>query len=144
MNAIDLIAVVYTGISVARGRRRGLADESYRLLRMGVAFGAGCGLYGLVSGALGHLLSLAPAVSGPVGFAGTVGGAWLLLRALKKRLTVWIAARFAPQQEVGGMIAGGLRALVLTMSVLATGVLAGGGGLVATSWLARIARFFVE
>lgn len=144
MNVIDLLSAAYIGISAARGRKRGLADESYRLLRLGVAFGAGCGLYGLVSGAIESLLSLAPTVSGPVGFAGTVGGAWMLLRGLKQKLTAWVAVRFAPHQAVGGMIAGGLRALLMALSALATGILAGGEGVVATSWLARVARFFVE
>lgn len=144
MNLLDLGGLAYISIAAARGRKRGLADESYRLLRLGTAFGAGCGLHELVHGLLERVLALAPSYSGPLAFAGTVGGAWLLLRALKRTLTAWIAARFPAQQAMGGMVAGGLRGLVMTLSVLATGLLAGGGGPVARSWLARLAAVFVE
>ena len=144
MNLIDLGAVAYTGFSAARGRRRGLADESYRLLRLGVAFGAGCGLFSLVHGLVAKVLSLDHTQSGPLVFVGTVGGTWLLLRSLKKKFTAWVATRFAAHQAIGGLVAGGLRGLLLTLSVLVTGVLAGGGGAVTDSWLARLARFFVE
>ncbi len=144
MNGLDLLGAGYIAFSAWRGRRRGLADEAYRLLRLGVAFGTGCGLYGLVSDGLGRLLSLAPALSGPLGFAGTVGGTWLLLRALRRKLAEWIGARFPTHQATGGLIAGGLRGFTLTMSVMATGVLAGGGGPVAGSWLGQIAAWLVS
>ena len=144
MNLLDLGGLAYISFSAARGRKRGLADESYRLLRLGTAFGAGCGLHELVHDLISRVLSIAPAYSGPLAFAGTVGGTWMLLRTLKRKLTEWIATRFPDHQAVGGLVAGGLRGLVMTLSVLVTGILAGGGGPVAQSWLARIAAVFVE
>jgi hypothetical protein len=58
---------------------------------LGTAFGAGCGLHELVHDLISRVLSIAPAYSGPLAFAGTVGGTWMLLRTLKRKLTEWIA-----------------------------------------------------
>lgn len=125
MNAVDLVAAAYVAYGAARGRRRGLADEAYRLLRVGVSFAAGCGLYGLVSDLLKKALALGADVSGPLAFVATMAGAWSLLRFLRKWLMAWIAARFAPHAAVGGAVAGGIRTLVWTLALVSAFHLAG-------------------
>lgn len=125
MNIADIIAGAYVAFGAWRGRARGLADEGYRLLRLGVAFAAGCGLYGVVSGLLKHAISMAGDVSAPVAFAGTVGGTWWLLSALKKKVIAVLAARFAPYAQIGGAVAGGVRTLLLVLSIVGVFHLAG-------------------
>lgn len=125
MNIVDLVSGAYVAYGAARGRKRGLADEAYRLLRIGISFAAGCGLYGLVSDLLRQVLSLGADVSGPVGFVAIVAGAWSLLRFARKRLTAWIAVRFASHASLGGAIAGGLRTAVWVLSLVSAFHLAG-------------------
>ena len=128
MNLLDAMIAAYVAYGANRGRQRGLADESYRLFRLAIAFGAGCGLYGLVSDALGKALSLGSVESGPVAFVATTLGAWALLRSLKGRFVAFVAARYAKHSAVGGAIAGGLRNLILSLSGLITAHLAGRNG----------------
>ena len=56
MSPVDIIAGAYVAYGVYRGIRRGLAEESYRLIRLAGALGASCGLYGWVSHAIEGLL----------------------------------------------------------------------------------------
>lgn len=125
MSIVDLISAAYVAYGAARGKKRGLADEAYRLLRVGVSFAAGCGLYGLVSDLLKQVLSMGSDVSGPVGFAATMGGAWALLRFAKQKLTAWITARFAPHAALGGAVAGGIRSMVWVLALVSMFHLAG-------------------
>lgn len=125
MNIIDLISAAYVAFGAIRGRKRGMADEAYRLLRIGVSFLAGCGLYGLVSDLLKQVLAMGGDVSGPVGFVAIMAGAWSLLRFARKRLTAWIALRFASHASLGGAIAGGLRTAVWVLSLVSAFHLAG-------------------
>jgi hypothetical protein len=125
VNVVDLISAAYVAFGAVRGRKRGLADEAYRLLRVGISFAAGCGLYGLMSDLLKNVLSLGADVSGPVGFVATMAGAWALLRMAKRRLTAWIAARFASHAAIGGAVAGGIRSLVWVLALVSAFHLAG-------------------
>ena len=125
MSPVDLIAAAYVAYGAARGRKRGLADESYRLLRVGLSFVAGCGLYGLVSGFLKQVLSVGADVSGPVGFVATMAGAWALLRLVRQRLTAWIGTRFSRHAAVGGAVAGALRTLIWVLALVSAFHLAG-------------------
>lgn len=117
MNPVDVIAAAYIAFGAWRGRMRGLADEGYRLVRLLIAFVAGCGLYGVVSGALKQAFSLAGGVSAPLAFVLTVGIAWWFTRWIKKTITTLIAARFMKHEKLGGLIAGGLRVLIIVISV---------------------------
>lgn len=122
---VDLVAGAYVVYGTVRGRKRGLADESFRLVRFAVALAAGCGLYGLISQGAERLLSLAGDISAPVVFAGTVGGSWWLLRALKHRFKAWVGARFMPYARAGGAVAGGLRTALVVLGAVGVLTLAG-------------------
>ncbi|HMP75209.1 MAG TPA: CvpA family protein [Kiritimatiellia bacterium] len=141
MNTIDLISALYVAFGAWRGRARGLADEGFRLLRMAVAFAAGCGLYGLVSGLLKKLLSLGGDISGPMGFALTLGGAWYLLGLAKKSFAAFLTARFAPHAALGGAIAGALRTLLIVLSVVGVLNLSNQDGVSGGSVVSRIAEW---
>ena len=141
MNITDLISAVYVAYGAWRGRARGLADEGFRFLRMAVAFVAGCGLYGLISDALKKLLSLGGDVSGPLGFALTLGGAWYVLSFVKKSFAAFLAARFATHAALGGAIAGGLRTLLIVLSVVGLLNLSNRDGVSGGSVVSRIAEW---
>lgn len=143
MSAADLIAAAYVAYGAWRGRARGLADEGFRLLRLAVSFAAGCGLYGAVSGLLTRVLSLGGDVSGPVGFVGVMGGSWFLLRKLKNNLTALLAARFARQARIGGLVAGGLRTLLIVLSVVGVLSLAGREELSGRSIVGRLSAWMM-
>lgn len=117
MSAVDLIAAAYIAFGIWRGRMRGLADEGYRLIRMLLAFVAGCGLYGFISALLKKLFSMTGGISAPLAFIIALGGAWWLTRTLKKTLATLLAARFAKYSKVGGMIAGGVRLFLVVLSI---------------------------
>lgn len=144
MSPLDGIAAAYVAFGAWRGRARGMAEEGYRLFRMAVAFAAGCGLYGVISGLLEKVVSIGGDVSGPVGFVGVVGGSWFLLSRLRNGIKAWLAARFADRAQIGGMAAGGLRALIVVLSIVGVLNLAGrdevkGRSVVGTlsSWVLR-------
>lgn len=125
MNFIDGVTAAYMAFGVWRGRARGLADEGYRLTRMIIAYAFGCGLYGVISGALKRLLSVGGDVSGPASFVVVVGGTWYLTRFIKKGLTAFLAARYARYAKLGGMIAGAVRSLLVVLSIVGVFHLAG-------------------
>ena len=143
MILVDALAAAYVAYGVMRGRKRGLPDEAYRLLRFGTAFAAGCGLYGLVSDIIGKILSLAGDVAAPLAFVGTVGGAWWLLRVVKQSFLAWSSARFAPFIQTGGAVAGGLRTALVVLSIVATFSMAerapGHAAVSRETWVGRIA-----
>ncbi len=138
MNLMDALVAAYVGFGAYRGRSRGLAQEAYRLLRIGVALVAGCGLFGLVSDGIGKLVHLGPALSGPVSFLATTVGAWSVLRVLREKFLNMMETRFAGLAQIGGAIAGGLRTLALATGAMITAHLAGSDGLLADSWLGRL------
>lgn len=125
MNVVDLLAAASVAGGALRGRKRGLADEAYRLLRVGISFAAGCGLYGFVSDLLGKVLSLGGDVSGPMGFIATMGGTWSVLRLLRQKLQSLVDAHLARHAAVGGAVAGGIRAFVWVLAILSAFHLAG-------------------
>lgn len=145
---IDAVSAAYVACGVYRGRKRGLSDEAYRLLRLGGAFASGCGLHGLVSGGLDRILSLGGGVSGPVAFVGTMAGSWWALRLVKRRFLEWAAARFEPYIRIGGAVAGGLRAAILALSLLGAFSLAthapGHDVVQQGSWMGRFAAWIVQ
>ncbi|MCO5060428.1 MAG: CvpA family protein [Kiritimatiellae bacterium] len=118
MNLVDALSVLYVAFGAWRGRARGLADEGFRLLRMGVAFLMGCGIYGWISSLLKKALSLGGDVSGPIGFLAVLLGTWFLFRFMKKSLIAFVAARFTRVAGLGGAIAGGIRTLLIVLSVV--------------------------
>lgn len=123
---LDILTAAFVAVGVAWGRRSGLQKESYRLLRLVTALAVGCGFYGLISRGLEKLLSRLGAVSAPLAFAIAVGGAWWILRVAKRRYMAWVGERFEPYTRPGGAIAGGLRAFLLALVVMATLNLTGG------------------
>lgn len=143
MNLLDGLVAVYVAYGAQRGRKRGLAEEAYRLLRVGVALIAGCGLYGLVSDLIGKVLATGSEISGPVGFVATMVGAWSLLRVLRARVVAWVTAKYQPYAAVGGAVAGGLRNLTLALSAMITAQLAGRSGFLAESGLGKLIAMLV-
>jgi len=145
VNVIDGLAVAYMAFGAWRGRARGSADEGYRLIRMGIAYAFGCGLYEVISQALKSLLSLGGNVAGPVGFVGVIGGAWYLTRFVKKDLTAFLAARFASHARLVGAIAGGARTLLVALSIVGVFHLAGNAPgrdqVSEDSWVGRVASW---
>lgn len=145
MNRVDIVSTLWTAAGALRGWKRGLSDEAYRLVRLGVAFGAGCGLYGAVSRLLGRIFSTEHGATSAVGFVGTMAGAWWILHAVRKGFTAWIASRWPKQQAVGGAIAGGLRALVAAMGAVAAWLLAtDASGVAENTVMGRIVSVFIH
>lgn len=138
MSPVDGIVAVYVAYGVYRGRARGLADEAYRLLRVGVALLAGCGLYGVVSDLISRVIYTGDAVSGPVGFVATMLGTWSVLRVVRTKFTAALETRFAGLAEAGGAMAGGLRTAVMASSAMITAVLAGHENWLGHSWLGSL------
>jgi hypothetical protein len=141
MQMLDLISAAYVAYGAWRGRARGLAEEGYRLFRMAVAFAAGCGLYGLISKLLAGLLSVGGDVSGPIGFVSVMGGSWYALRVLKAKLTAFLSSRFAAQARIGGLVAGGLRTLIIVLSIAGVLNLAGREDVSERSVVSRVAAW---
>lgn len=135
MNPVDGIVAAYVAFGVYRGKARGLADESFRLVRVGVAMLAGCGLYGVVSDLIGKVIYAGDAVSGPVGFVGTMLATWSVLRVVRTKFVNLLETRYAGLAQLGGAIAGGLRTAVLSSSAMITAVLAGHENWLGGSWL---------
>ncbi len=144
MSLLDGIAAAYVAFGAWRGRARGLSEEGYRLFRMAVAFAAGCGLYGLISGALERLLSIGGEVSGPVGFVGVMGGSWFLLSKLRTGIKTWLSARFASFARVGGAVSGALRALIIALSIVGVLNLAGRDEVKGRSVVGTISSWVME
>jgi hypothetical protein len=141
MHLLDLIFGAFVAYGAWRGRARGLADEGYRLFRMAVAFTAGCGLYGLISKLLAGLLSVGGDVYGPIGFVSVMGGSWYALRVLKAKLTAFLSSRFAAQARIGGLVAGGLRTLIIVLSIAGVLNLAGREDVSERSVVSRVAAW---
>jgi hypothetical protein len=114
MNLFDIVSVLGVGSAAARGWRRGLAVEGYRLFRMVVALVAGTSLYGGLSDLLGRVAGIQSSWADPAMFLGVSFGAWSLLR----RLRAWSEARLAaalPARTLalGGAVAAGIKALAV-------------------------------
>lgn len=143
MNLLDGLVAAYVAYGAYRGRARGLGEEAYRLLRVGVALVAGCGLYEIVGDLLSRVVSLGTQFSGPVGFLGTMIGTWSVLRVAKEKMVTWLSTRYVALAETGGAIAGGLRNLVLVSGAMITAHLAGRSEFMADSWVGRLISVLV-
>ena len=96
---------------------RGFGDEVFRLVRLGTAYLAGCGLYETVGNGLDRLF--APAVSDTVGFIVSFVGAYALVRLARRKLVATVAARFRGSAvALGGAVAGALRAGVVATTLM--------------------------
>ncbi|HEY8240500.1 MAG TPA: CvpA family protein [Kiritimatiellia bacterium] len=144
MTALDAITLGYMGFSAWRGRKRGLADETYRLTRVATALLAGCGLYGAISHGIDALVHLAPGVSDTVGFVASFAGAFALLRAARRRLIDWVHARVrGPALALGGALAGAVRAVVIIVTIVtALRISPVENASAERSWIGRIASVF--
>lgn len=144
MNAVDLVSGAYVVYGALRGLKRGLADEAYRLIRVGVALVAGCGLYDWLSQGLESLLNLAPGISDTTGFIATFAGAFAALRLGRRKLTEWIRAKAGPRVEaLGGSVAGLFRAgVALTALMTALHLSPADTRSADESWIGKIAGVF--
>lgn len=144
MNLVDLIAAAYVAYGAWRGRARGLPYEGFHLLRMAVAMGAGCGLYGLVSRALDGMLSLSPGASGAAGFVGVTAATWGILYMLKTRVMAFIAARAGERAALGGAVAGGIRRLLIVIGLVGVfSMTEPEAGRAGTSLVGRVASWII-
>lgn len=114
MSIPDILSLAYMGYGAVRGLKRGLAREVSRLVQIGGAFIAGCGLYDVVGNLLDAVLPLGRGFAGLVAFVATGGGVWALIYRFRRLLESWLTARLAKaQQAIGGLIAGVSRAIVI-------------------------------
>jgi len=143
MSPVDGIVAVYVAYGVYRGRARGLAEEAYRLVRVGVALLAGCGLYSVVSDLISKVIYAGDAVSGPVGFVATMLGTWSVLRVVRTKFVNLLETKYAGLAQTGGAIAGGLRTAVLAFSAMITAFLAGHENWLGHSWLGSLLHHVV-
>lgn len=125
VNFLDGLAIAYVAFAAWRGRANGVAKEGFRLIRVALAFGAGVGLYGLIRDILTRALSLGVDVTGPVGFLAVMVGTWYAVRGLRDIIQAWLSARFSSHSPIAGAIAGGIRALVIVISIVGVTALAG-------------------
>ena len=127
MNGFDLLAVIGLGWSARRGYRRGLSEELFRLLRLGLALLAGTGLYHGVAGGLAAITPLSEGLSQSIGFAGSTVGVWLLLSRLRRLLRRTVEDRVAAGwAQTGGAILATAKSLLAIVGIVATAYVGSG------------------
>ncbi|HMP90859.1 MAG TPA: CvpA family protein [Kiritimatiellia bacterium] len=115
MNGFDYIALAALVSAALRGYRQGLAAEFYRLLRLSVALLAGTSLYSMVGDLITNVLNIKASLADPAMFVGISVTVWSLLRRFRLWLEAWLRARVTGKyQAMGGALAAGLKALLLT------------------------------
>jgi hypothetical protein len=125
-NLIDAAAAAYVGLATWRGRRRGLAYELPRTLKVLVLALTGAGLWHWTGAALGEVARATRLRLGAVGGVGAVTAAFFLVQHFKAQIRAWAARRFSESglQRRGGALLGGLHALVLSSFLIVfTGLL---------------------
>jgi hypothetical protein len=116
MNLLDAAGVVYMAFGAWRGRSRGLPLETFCFLRSAAAFLAGCGIYSLVGGAIRAVAGTLVPVSGLIGFAIGLGGAYYLLKLARRKTVEWLEPRVGPVwRKRGGAALGAARRLVVML-----------------------------
>ncbi len=115
-NLLDIGTVVYVAYAVWRGRRRGLAFELPRVLKVFVLAFTGAGLWHWTGAALDQFSKLTRQHVGTIGGAGLMVAAYFLVQHFKAQIRAWAEKKFpdGTLQRRGGAVLGGLHALVLS------------------------------
>jgi|GEM_PF-2960409 len=113
MNFIDLLLVALAGVGFAKGRRRGLADELYRMINMGFGFITGIGLFKFAGNIAGALPGIEGGNASALGFLGSFGGAVVVIRLLKSKIKDVLEAKLKNPNArmLGGILGGGKAAI---------------------------------
>jgi uncharacterized membrane protein required for colicin V production len=116
---IDLLIAVYMAISVWRGRRRGLVKELPAAFSITVFALTGWGLFKIMWRGLSQAGTLTARSAPLLTFFGLVAGSIWLWRKMRDRVR-WVAQKWPEQrqQRLGGGVAGGVRAFVLSATLL--------------------------
>jgi uncharacterized membrane protein required for colicin V production len=121
MNMLDGVMLAYAAWSGARGAKRGLPDEAYRLLRLVVSLGAGCGLFAIVNKIVASVMALGgDTTGGGLGFAGGLALAFIAMRKLRAGVTAAVQ-HWADQKIIrpGGALLGALRGAIAIITLVA-------------------------
>jgi len=125
MNIIDLLTALYVGLGFNRGRKRGASEELYRLVRTGLAFLGGLGLFAFVRSVLVSVLGVEGGVAGALGFLASFAAVFALLRLIRVQIRVALKAKFGHLSALAGGIVGAVRSGVNSLVVLVAAVLSG-------------------
>lgn len=120
MVPIDILSSVYVLFGTFRGRRRGVPEELYRLVRTGLAFLSGLGLYGLVQSTMQTI----PGFAGAAGFALSYAGVFVLLRKTRKAIRDRLHRTFGEARSLIAAAVGAARSILHTLVFYVTTVLA--------------------
>ncbi len=116
---IDWLIAAYVALAVWRGRRRGLAEELPGAFSITVFALTGWGLFKIMWRGLSQAGTLTARSAPLLTFFGLVAGSVFLWRKLRERVR-WVAEKWPEQrhQRLGGGIAGGARAFMLSATLL--------------------------
>ena len=119
MSIVDLTACLMVLLGFLRGFKTKIEDQLYRLIRIGFPMITGCGLFGFVKKVLGFVPGLDAEHTGFFGFMGVIAISFLALRKGTKKLRSYFAERFGDQPMAGlSAVVGGVRCIVLVVSIL--------------------------
>jgi len=116
----DLITAGYLAWGVINGRRRGLSVELPRLTSVTLALFSGTGLLHWIERAIGEFNKITGQIAGVLGWGGGLLASFYIVRSFRERMRQWIARQWADQtlQKRGGMIAGFLRTLFISCTII--------------------------
>ncbi len=116
---IDLLIAAYVALAARRGRRRGLAAELPGAFSITVFALTGWGLFKIMWRGLSQAGTLTARSAPLLTFFGLVAGSIFLWRKMRERVR-WVAQKWPEprHQRLGGGIAGGVRAFVLSATLL--------------------------
>ena len=111
MTLVDGVVGAYCAWAAWHGARRGLPEESYRLLRLVVSLAAGCGLFTLVNKIVAVVMSFGGDAPGGLGFVGGMAVAFVAMRKLRASLVAAVQ-RWADAKIIrpGGAVLGAVKA----------------------------------
>ncbi len=130
----DAAVAVLVAIGAWRGATRGLAEELPRTVAFALFFFTGTGLLRWSNALLLEASRVAGIASGLFGLLAIFVAAYFLARMLRRKLRAWAMQKYPEPsaQQMGGVIAGGVRAFlvgctaILILNVLPFGFLTSG------------------
>lgn len=119
-NIFDILTAVYVGLGSWRGGRRGLTFELPRLIWLLLFILTGCSLSHWMRLLFSKIGAVTGQAAGGLGFLGVFAAAFIVARRLRARFGQWLAQRLPVEtvQKRGGAVAGGLRALVISCTLI--------------------------
>ena len=113
MNFIDFLLAGVTGLGFAKGLRRGLAEELYRIINMGFGLITGLGLFKISGNIAGALPGVEDGNASALGFLGSFGAAVAIITLIKSKIKNLLEAKLKNPhaRTLGGIIGGGKAAI---------------------------------